>query len=252
MKTRTRTKRLREGLRGCTLRNRCAHGHSPRQPPPTRKHRLASTSAQQESSQPKNEAAPPTRVSAASFQGNPRRPPEKTRKRTQILEARSSDSWVARQDRLGVHYAHLAPDLHHFAIIATVIFGPAQVAARMFRKPHRLHSASFAGGRAASQDANGRLADIETVLRQTRRGNRTHESTAESEAAGEKPHPEAAKTMFAKSLPARNRKSQPRQAGPPRTEHHTASLAVARRVSRSPSIQHRPGSGSYLRREARR
>jgi len=64
--------------------------------------------------------------------------------------------------------------------------------------------------RAASQDANRRLADIETRLRQLDVEIGRMQSTAESEAAGEEARiQKAAKTMFAKSLQPRNRKSQP-------------------------------------------
>ena len=75
--------------------------------------------------------------------------------------------WLARKTGLSVHQAHLVALGLNFAIVVVVVFWAARKSLpAMFRNRSQSIQRALEEARAASQDANRRLADIENRLRQ--------------------------------------------------------------------------------------
>jgi len=75
--------------------------------------------------------------------------------------------WLARKTGLSVHQAHLVALSLNFAFVVVVVFWAARkYLPAMFRDRSRSIQQALEEARAASQDANRRLADIENRLRQ--------------------------------------------------------------------------------------
>jgi F-type H+-transporting ATPase subunit b len=75
--------------------------------------------------------------------------------------------WLARKTGLSVHQAHMLALWLNFAIIVVIVFWAARkFVPTMFRNRSASIQRSLEEARAASQDANRRLADIENRLRQ--------------------------------------------------------------------------------------
>src|SRR6267378_2972616 len=75
--------------------------------------------------------------------------------------------WLARKTGLSVHQAHLVALSLNFAIVVVVVFWAARKSLpAMFRNRNQSIQQALEEARAASQDANRRLADIENRLRQ--------------------------------------------------------------------------------------
>jgi F-type H+-transporting ATPase subunit b len=75
--------------------------------------------------------------------------------------------WLARKTGLSVHQAHLVALSLNFAIVVVVVFWAARKSLpEMFRNRSQSIQQALEEARAASQDANRRLADIENRLRQ--------------------------------------------------------------------------------------
>src|ERR1700674_4890205 len=75
--------------------------------------------------------------------------------------------WLARKTGLSVHQAHLVVPSLNFAIVIVVVFWAARKSLpAMFRNRSQSIPRALEEARAASQDANRRLADIENRLRQ--------------------------------------------------------------------------------------
>jgi F-type H+-transporting ATPase subunit b len=75
--------------------------------------------------------------------------------------------WLARKTGLSVHQAHLVALSLNFAIVVVVVFWAARkYLPAMFRDRSQSIQLALEEARAASQDANRRLADIENRLRQ--------------------------------------------------------------------------------------
>jgi len=75
--------------------------------------------------------------------------------------------WLARKTGLSVHQAHLVVLSLNFAIVVVVVFWAARkYLPAIFRDRSQLIQQALEEARAASQDANRRLADIENRLRQ--------------------------------------------------------------------------------------
>jgi F-type H+-transporting ATPase subunit b len=75
--------------------------------------------------------------------------------------------WLARKTGLSVHQAHLVVLSLNFAIVIVVVFWAARKSLpAMFRNRSQSIQRALEEARAASQDANRRLADIENRLRQ--------------------------------------------------------------------------------------
>ena len=75
--------------------------------------------------------------------------------------------WLARKTGLSVHHAHLVALSLNFAFVVVVVFWAARkFLPAMFRNRSQSIQRALEEARAASQDANRRLADIENRLRQ--------------------------------------------------------------------------------------
>jgi F-type H+-transporting ATPase subunit b len=94
--------------------------------------------------------------------------------------------WLARKTGLNVHQAHLVALSLNFAIIAVVVFWAARkFVPGMLRNRNASIQRALEEARAASQDANRRLADIENRLRQLDVEIGQMQATAEKEAEAE-------------------------------------------------------------------
>ena len=94
--------------------------------------------------------------------------------------------WLARKTGLSVHQAHLVALSLNFAIVVVVVFWAARkYLPAMFRNRSQSIQQALEEARAASQDANRRLADIENRLRQLDVEIGQMQATAEKEADAE-------------------------------------------------------------------
>jgi len=94
--------------------------------------------------------------------------------------------WLARKTGLSVHQAHLVALSLNFAIVVVVVFWAARkYLPAMFRDRSQSIQQALEEARAASQDANRRLADIENRLRQLDVEIGQMQATAEKEADAE-------------------------------------------------------------------
>ena len=83
------------------------------------------------------------------------------------LKHASAIRWVAARTGLSVHQAHMLALFINFAVIVAVIFWAARKSVPgMLRERNASIQRALEAARAASQEANRRLADIETRLRQ--------------------------------------------------------------------------------------
>jgi hypothetical protein len=137
----------------------------------------------------------------------------------------------------------------NFAIIVVIVFWAVRkFVPGMLRGRSASIQQALQEARAASQDANRRLADIENRLRQLdveigqMQAARKRKAQPRKSASRKPP-----KTTFAKWCWLPNRKSRRRQTSPPRTEqphrrpgHCTGSPTDSRR------FQYRPGSGPHF------
>jgi F-type H+-transporting ATPase subunit b len=94
--------------------------------------------------------------------------------------------WLARKTGLSVHQAHLVALSLNFAFVVAVVFWAARkYLPAMFRDRSQSIQQALEEARAASQDANRRLADIENRLRQLDVEIGQMQATAEKEADAE-------------------------------------------------------------------
>ena len=94
--------------------------------------------------------------------------------------------WVARKTGLSVRQANLAANILNFAIIVVIVFWAARkFLPAMFRNRDASIQRSLEEARAASQEANRRLADIENRLRQLDVEIGRMQATAETETNAE-------------------------------------------------------------------
>jgi len=118
---------------------------------------------------------------------------EETREATGAEEEEHADlkhsgmvQFLARVTGLSVHHAHLlALGLNFAIIVAVVLWAGRKFLPGMFRSRTASIQQALEEARAASQDANRRLADIETRLRQLDVEIGQMQATAEKEAAAE-------------------------------------------------------------------
>jgi F-type H+-transporting ATPase subunit b len=102
------------------------------------------------------------------------------------LKHSSPVRWLARKTNLTVHGAHLLATVINFAIIAGIfIWAVRKYLPGMFRSRTASIQQALEEARAASQDANRRLSDIENRLRQLDVEIGRMQATAENEAAAE-------------------------------------------------------------------
>ena len=146
------------------------------------------------------------------------------------LKYSASVRWVARMTGLSVHQAHLVALSLNFAIIVAVVFWAARkFVPGMLRDRNASIQRALEEARAASQDANRRLVDIENRLRQLDVEIGQMQATAEKEAAAEEGRIQKAaeedvrKVVLAAELEIATAAKQARRD----LSTHTASLAVA-------------------------
>jgi F-type H+-transporting ATPase subunit b len=102
------------------------------------------------------------------------------------LKHSSTVRWLASKTNLSVHGAHLLASGLNFAIVAAIIIWAARkFLPTMFRNRSTAIQKALQEARAASQDANRRLADIENRLRQLDVEIGQMQATAEKEADAE-------------------------------------------------------------------
>jgi len=102
------------------------------------------------------------------------------------LKHSSTVRWLANKTNLSVHGAHLFASGVNFAIIAVIIIWAARTfLPTMFRTRTAAIQQALEEARAASQDANRRLVDIENRLQQLEVEIGTMQATAEKEAEAE-------------------------------------------------------------------
>ena len=138
--------------------------------------------------------------------------------------------WLARMTGLSVHGAHLVALSLNFAIIVVVVFWAVRkFVPGMLRKRSASIQQALEEARAASQDANRRLADIENRLRQLDVEIGQMQATAEKEAAAEEVRIQQAaeedvrKVVLAAEQEIATAAKQARR----ELSTHTASLAIA-------------------------
>ena len=230
MKTRTRTKRLPGRLAWIALLGIAVLTAIPAPASAHAQAQTASTSAQQESSQPKNEAAPAHQSIGGELVKETREAAGEDQEENANLKHAAPIQWVARKIGWSVHSAHLLLTCINFAIIATVIFWAARKSLPgMFRNRTASIQQALQEARAASQDANRRLADIETRLRQLDVEIGRMQSTAESEGTAEEARIQKAAEDDVRKVVAAAEQEIAAAAKQARRElsNHTASLAVA-------------------------
>jgi F-type H+-transporting ATPase subunit b len=138
--------------------------------------------------------------------------------------------WLARKTGLSVHQAHLVALSLNFAIIVVVVFWAARkFVPGMLRNRNVSIQRALEEARAASQDANRRLADIENRLRQLDVEIGQMQATAEKEADAEEGRIQKAaqedirKVVLAAEQEIAAATKQARR----ELSTHTASLAIA-------------------------
>ena len=138
--------------------------------------------------------------------------------------------WLARKIGLSVHGAHLLALSLNFAIIAVVVIWAARkFLPGVFRNRTASIQQALQEARAASQDANRRLVDIETRLRQLDVEIGRMQSTAESEAAAEEGRIKNAAEADVRKVVLAAEQEIAAAANQARREltNHTAGLAIA-------------------------
>jgi F-type H+-transporting ATPase subunit b len=146
------------------------------------------------------------------------------------LKHANAVQWLARKTGLTVHQAHLLAFVLNFSIIAAIAFWAARkYVPGMLSNRNQAIQRALEEARAASQDANRRLADIETRLRHLDVEIGRMQATAENEAAAEEVRIQKAaeedirKVVFAAEQEIANAAKLARR----ELSTHTAGLAIA-------------------------
>jgi F-type H+-transporting ATPase subunit b len=138
--------------------------------------------------------------------------------------------WLARKTGLSVHQAHLVALSLNFAIVVVVVFWAARkFVPGMLRNRNASIQRALEEARAASQDANRRLADIENRLRQLDVEIGQMQATAEKEADAEEGRIQKAAQEDIRKVVLAAEQEIAAAAKQARRElsTHTASLAIA-------------------------
>ena len=145
----------------------------------------ASTS-QQEATEPKKQAGQSHPSIAGELVKETREAAGEDEEENVKLKHGASVQWLARQIGWSVHGTHLLLSGLNFAIIAVIVFWTGRkLLPGIFRNRNASIQQALQEARAASQDANRRLADIENRLRQLDVEIGQMQSAAEKEAAAE-------------------------------------------------------------------
>jgi len=138
--------------------------------------------------------------------------------------------WLARKTGLSVHQAHLVASCINFAIIVVGLFWAVRkFVPTIFRNRSVSIQQSLEEARAASQDANRRLADVENRLRQLDVEIGRMQATAETEANAEeiRIHKAAEEDMRKVVLAAEQEIAAAAKQARRELTTHTANLAIA-------------------------
>jgi F-type H+-transporting ATPase subunit b len=146
------------------------------------------------------------------------------------LKHAASIQWLARKTGLSVHHAHMLALSLNFAVIVVIVFWAVRkFVPGMLRNRGAAIQRALEEARAASQDANRRLADIENRLRQLDVEIGRMQATAEKEAEAEEGRIQKAaeddirKVVLAAEQEIATAAKQARR----ELSTHTASLAIA-------------------------
>jgi F-type H+-transporting ATPase subunit b len=148
--------------------------------------RSAATSVRKQSAQPDKPAEPAHETIAGELVKETREAAGEDEEEHADLKHAKPVRWLARKIDWSVHGTHLLLSGINFAIIAVILIWAARkYLPGTFRNRTASIQQALQEARAASQDANRRLADIETRLRQLDVEIGRMQSSAESEAAAE-------------------------------------------------------------------
>jgi F-type H+-transporting ATPase subunit b len=187
-------------------------------------------SSRQESAQPDHQADPAHPSIAGELVKETREAAGEDQEENANLKHAVPIQWVARKIGWSVHGAHLLLSAINFAVIAIVVFWAARkLLPGMFRSRTASIQQALQEARAASQDANRRLADIENRLRQLDVEIGRMHSTAESEATAEEArvHKAAEDDVRKVVLAAEQEIAAAAKQARRELSNHTASLAIA-------------------------
>jgi F-type H+-transporting ATPase subunit b len=146
----------------------------------------STTPSQQQSAQPNKPAEPPHETIAGELVKETREAAGEDEEEHADLKHAKPVRWLARKIDWSVHGTHLLLSGINFAIIAVILIWAARkYLPGTFRNRTASIQQALQEARAASQDANRRLADIENRLRQLDVEIGRMQSSAESEAAAE-------------------------------------------------------------------
>jgi F-type H+-transporting ATPase subunit b len=144
------------------------------------------TSAPQASAEPQNDNAPGHKGLAGELVQETREAAGEDHEENENLKHSSTVHWLAGKTNLSVHGMHLLATSLNFAIVVALAFWAGRkYLPAMFRNRSQAIQHALEEARAASQDANRRLADIETRLRQLDGEIGRMQVTAENEATAE-------------------------------------------------------------------
>ncbi len=146
----------------------------------------AAPPSQQTSAEPKKDNAPEPKGIGGALAEETRESTGAEEEDNANLKHAAPVRWLARKAGLSVHQAHLLALGLNFAIVVVVVLWAARkFLPAMFRNRSQSIQQALEEARAASQDANRRLANIETRLRQLDVEIGQMQATAEKEADAE-------------------------------------------------------------------
>jgi F-type H+-transporting ATPase subunit b len=118
-------------------------------------------------SEPRNQAKPDHKGMAGELVGETRESTGEGEEENANLKHASAVRWMAQKTGLSVHAAHMVALYINFAVIVVLVFWAGRkFLPAVFRDRSAAIQRSLEEARAASQDANRRLSDIENRLRQ--------------------------------------------------------------------------------------
>jgi F-type H+-transporting ATPase subunit b len=188
------------------------------------------SSAPQTSAEPQQDNAPRQKGIAGVLVQETREAAGEDHEDNENLKHSSTVRWLARKTNLSVHGMHLLATTLNFAIVAALAFWAARkYLPAMFRNRSQAIQQALEEARAASQDANRRLADIETRLGKLDGEIGRMQVTAENEGAAEEARIQKAAEEDIRKVVLAAEQEIPAAAKQARRElaAHTAGLAVA-------------------------
>lgn len=190
----------------------------------------AGAAAQQPSSEPQGQSEPAHQSIGGELAKETREAAGEEEEENANLKHAVPVQWIARKLGWSVHGTHLALTGVNFAIIAIIVLWAARkFLPGMFHARTDSIQQALQEARVASQDANRRLGDIETRLRQLDVEIGRMQSTAESEAAAEESRIQKAAEEEVRKVVLAAEQEIAAAAKQARRElsNHTANLAIA-------------------------